>query len=72
MTGVMGVATAGDMLVWVAVMWATFRLTDTVATLGTAAGTAVAGAVRRHLTRRRTARKWAAFKATHPELFEGR
>lgn len=68
----MAVATPGDMLVWVAIIWAVFRVADTTAVLGEAAGTAVAGAVRRHLTRRRTARKWAAFKQAHPDLFEGR
>lgn len=66
------VADGADLLVWLALVWAAFRLADTVATLGMVAGTAVTGAVRRHLTRRRTARKWQAFKDAHPDLFEGR
>ena len=66
----MAVATPGDMLVWLAVIWAVFRAMDTAVVLGEATGTAVAGAVRRRLIRRRTARKWQAFKATHPELFQ--
>lgn len=70
MTGGIWLANGSDMLVWVAVIWAAFRIADTVATLGTAAGTAAAGAIRRHLTRRRIARKWETFKAEHPEVFD--
>jgi multisubunit Na+/H+ antiporter MnhE subunit len=69
---VMGVAQPGDLLVWLCLVWTAFRVSDTVALLGSVAGTAVTGAVRRHLTRRRTARKWQAFKDAHPDLFEGR
>lgn len=72
MTGTIFVATPGDMLVWLAVVWAVFRAMDTVILLSSVTGTAVTGAVRRHLTRRRTARKWQAFKDAHPDLFEGR
>jgi uncharacterized membrane protein len=68
----MAVATPGDMLVWLAVIWAVFRAMDTVILLGSVTGTAVTGAVRRRWHRRRAARKWQAFKDAHPDLFEGR